>query len=122
MTTKTPDPENIAARLLGRHCAGIAARPAPQVVLAYLETGCRQKGQTLRPIDFTVRSLLNCMSVPELLELLVDCRIEPSILSAHTQNLDVTNRPVLACLDQLCLPDAPAAPAGEETTAEAPAP
>ena len=103
MTMATPDPESITARLLGRHCAGIAERPAPRAILAYL--GADDQQQPPRPADFTVRSLLNCIEVPELLELLVDCSIAPTVLAAHMQRLGVTNQPALACLNQICLPD-----------------
>ena len=91
----------IAARLMGKHCAGAAVRPSPQALLAYLSGPAEVAPGPASPNAFAARCVLNASSVTELLELLVDCSIPPQRLSAHAHALDVTNAQVLACLEQL---------------------
>lgn len=86
------------ARLLGRHCAGAAHRPAPETMLEYLR---RRPLRSHRGLELAARSMLNGCSVPDLLELVVDCGIPADRLAAHAKALHVTRKPVLACLGQL---------------------
>lgn len=96
------DSKNLIARLLGRHCAGVARRPAPGAMLDYLRGPVRPMGPQ-EQIDFAARSLLNGCSVSDLLELVVDCRIPADHLTAHAEALHVSRKATLACLAQLTL-------------------
>ena len=69
-------------------------------MLQYLRGPTRRRGSP-GPMDLVARSLLNGCSVPDLLELLVDCRIPADRLTAHARALHVTRKPIIACLDQL---------------------
>ena len=96
------DSQDRVARLLGRHCAGLARRPSPKAILAYLH-GPARSDESREHIDFAARSLLNGCSVPDLLELVVDCGVSAARLTAHAKALSVTRKPTLACLAQLTL-------------------
>ena len=69
-------------------------------MLQYLRGPARRRGSP-SPMDLVARSLLNGCSVPDLMELLVDCRIPADRLTAHARALRVTHKPIIACLNQL---------------------
>ena len=102
--SRAVDSEGRVARLLGRHCAGLTPRPSPKAILAYLR-GPARPDESREHIDFAARSLLNGCSVPDVLELVVDCGVSAARLSAHADALSVTRKPTLACLAQLTLAD-----------------
>ena len=102
--SRAVDAQDRVARLLGRHCAGLAPRPSPKAILAYLH-GPARADESREHIDFAARSLLNGCSVPDVLELVVDCGVSAARLIAHADALSVTRKPTLACLAQLTLAD-----------------